>query len=232
MRQTRDRSPSETSAGGVHSAEPAPAEPEPGKPRIRFVDDRALVDGIRAGNPVAMAEFHDRFALPVERILWGILGPDHELCDLHHDVFVRALGSMAKLRDPEALRGWMNAIAAHTARACLEKRISRRRWSSALPPEAVGELGTGDPGGQLDAREVLRAVHAVLDRLDPGERVAFALRHLDGLELTDVAEACEVSLATIKRRLARAESEFETRVQNSPVLRDHLKKGNPRWTRR
>lgn len=232
MRQTRDRSPSGPSVAGGHPTEQGSSDPEQGSPRIRFVDDRALVDGIRASNPVAMAEFHDRFALPVERILWGILGPDHELRDLHHDVFVRALGSMAKLREPEALPGWMNAIAVHTARACLEKRISRRRWSSTLPPEDVREAGSADPGGQIDAREVLRAIHAVLDHLDPSERVAFALRHLDGLELTDVAEACEVSLATIKRRLARAESEFETRVQNSPVLRERLQKGNPRWTRR
>jgi len=232
MRQTRDRNPSEPSAAGVHPAEPAPPEPEQGKPRIRFVDDRALVDGIRAGNPVAMAEFHDRFALPVERILWGILGPDYELSDLHHDVFVRALASMAKLREPEALRGWMNAIAAHTARACLEKRISRRRWSSALPPEQVREVGTGDPSRRLDAREVLRAVHGLLDHLDPNERVAFALRHLDGLELVDVAEACEVSLATVKRRLSRAEARFASLVQRSPLLCERLQKGNPRWTRR
>jgi RNA polymerase sigma-70 factor (ECF subfamily) len=211
--------------------EPASVKPAPIQPRIRFVDDRALVDGIRAGNPIALAEFHDRFALPVERILWGILGPDHELRDLHHDVFVRALGAMGKLREPEALPGWMHSIAVHTARSCLEKRISRRRWQSAVPAEAVPEQGTADPADQLDAREILRAIHGVLDHLDPHERVAFALRHLQGLELADVAEACEVSLATIKRRLSRAEAQFATLVRRSPLLCERLEKGNPRWTR-
>lgn len=231
MRQTRDRSVSEYPAGGYRT-QPSSIEVQQGSPRVRFVDDGALVDGIRAGNPVAMAEFHDRFALRMERILWSILGPDRELADLHHDVFVRALGSMGKLREAKALSGWMNAIAVHTAKACLEKRISRRRWSSALSPETVPEVGTADPAGQLDAREVLRAIHAVLNHLDPGERVAFALRHLERLELTDVAEACEVSLATVKRRLSRAEAEFADLVQTSPVLCECLQKGHPQWTRR
>lgn len=228
MRQTIDRSLEPPAEGPARESPPSP----PAKARVRFVDDRALVDGVRAGNPVAMTEFHDRFALPVERILWGILGPDHELADLHHDVFVRALGSIDKLHEPEALRGWMNTIAVHTAKSCLEKRVSRRRWQSGLAPDAVPEAGTADPGGQLDAREVLRAVHTVLDNLAPDERVAFALRHIEGLELVDVARACDVSLATIKRRLSRAEAEFESFVERSPLLSEQLQKGDARWTRR
>lgn len=229
MRQTWDRPVGEPPVERLEQA--SIKSQQHANSRIRFVDDRALVDGIRAGNPVAMAEFHDRFARPVERILWGILGPDHELSDLHHDVFVRALASIGKLREPEALRGWMNAIAAHTARSCLEKRISRRRWQSGVPAEAVPDEVTPDPSGQLDAREVLRAVHAVLDHLEPNQRVAFALRYLDGLELEDVAEACEASLATVKRRLSRAEATFAALVRDSPLLCERLQKGNPRWTR-
>jgi RNA polymerase sigma-70 factor, ECF subfamily len=227
MRQTIDRSLEPCAEGPVRELPLA----LPTKARVRFVDDRALVEGVRAGNPVAMTEFYDRFALSVERILWGILGPDHELADLHHDVFVRALASIDKLQEPDALRGWMNTIAVHTAKACLEKRVSRRRWQSGLAPDVVPEPGTADPGGQLDAREVLRAVHTVLDHLALDERVAFALRHIEGLELVDVARACDVSLATIKRRLSRAEAEFESFVHRSPLLSDQLQKGNARWTR-
>lgn len=228
MRRTWDRPFSDPAVAGV---EQAPVKSPHGNPRVRFVDDRALVDGIRAGNPVALAEFHDRFALLVERILWGILGPDRELSDLHHDVFVRALASIGKLREAEALSGWMNAIAVHTAKSCLEKRISRRRWQSRVPAEAVPEETTPDLGRQLEAREVLRAVHAVLDHLEPNARVVFALRYLHGLELEDVAEACEASLATVKRRLSRAEAEFAALVRDSPLLHERLQKGSPRWIR-
>jgi len=196
------------------------------------VGDEALVQGVRAGNPTAMAEFHDRFAPQVERLLRGVLGPDHELFDLHHDVFVRALASIQRLKDPAALGGWMNAIAVHTAQSALEKRISRRRWVGLLLPEAAPELDRPDPTRQLDAREALRVVYQLLDRLPVGDRVAFALRYLDGRELADVAEACEVSLATLKRRLSRAEVKFRALADRSPTLVELMAQGRPRWNRR
>jgi RNA polymerase sigma-70 factor (ECF subfamily) len=191
-----------------------------------------LVHGIRAGNAAAMAEFHTRFSAQVERILWGIMGPDHELADLHHDVFVRALQSIEGLKDPEALHGWMNSIAVHTARSAIEKRISRRRWTALLGPRAAPEPARPDPTGQLDAREALRAVHALLAELPVDDRVAFALRHLDGLELADAAEACETSLATLKRRLARAEAKFAKLAERSPHFVELIEQGAPRWNRR
>jgi RNA polymerase sigma-70 factor (ECF subfamily) len=199
---------------------------------VRFVDDAALVEGLRAGHPTAMAEFHDRFARPVQRILWGILGPDQELSDLHHDVFVRALASLGKLRAPDALGGWVNTIAVHTAQACLEKRISRRRWVGSASTETLPEASSSEPGAQLDAREALRAIHALLEQLCVEDRIAFALRHLDGFELTEVAEACQVSLATIKRRLSRAEEHFARLVASSPVLAEQIKGRDTRWNRR
>jgi RNA polymerase sigma-70 factor (ECF subfamily) len=179
-----------------------------------------------------MAEFHDRYAARVRGILWGVLGPDHELSDLHHDVFVRALGSIHSLKEVNALQSWMSAVAVHTAKAALEKRLSRRRWLAPLSSKPVPEPASPDPSGRLDAREALRAIHTLLDRLPVAERIAFGLRFLDGFELVDVAEACEVSLATIKRRLARAEQRFTALAQSSPVLMELLQKGSPKWTRR
>jgi RNA polymerase sigma-70 factor (ECF subfamily) len=210
----------------------ANAPKPPGPQRIRFVDDTALVAGIRAGNPTALAEFHDRFALPVQRVLWGILGPDQDLSDLHQDVFVRALQSIDGLKQPEALPGWMKGIAVHTAQKCIEKRFSRQRFAADIPADDLAEASEVDPRAQADAREVLRAIHTVLDQLPVPERIAFALRHMDGLDLTEVAAVCEASLATVKRRLARAETEFAERARRCPLLAECIETGSSRWIRR
>jgi hypothetical protein len=44
--------------------------------RVSFTSDDALVEGVRANNPVAVAELYDRFAPVVGRVLTRILGPD------------------------------------------------------------------------------------------------------------------------------------------------------------
>ena len=57
---------------------------------------------------------------------------------------------------------------------------------------------------------------SILDRLPVDERLAFALRYINGLELVAVAAACDVSLATVKRRLQRAERSFVAAAKRRP----------------
>jgi RNA polymerase sigma-70 factor (ECF subfamily) len=59
--------------------------------------------------------------------------------------------------------------------------------------------------------------------------MAFVLRHVHGTTLVEAAEACETSLATIKRRLARAEVLFLESVRQRPGLAHWLEEGT-RWT--
>lgn len=177
-----------------------------------------------------MGELHDRYAAMVLRIVTRILGPDRDVADVHHDAFVRALQSIDDLREPSALPGWMRSIAVHTARAAIEKRVRRRRWFVFLSEDALPEPEPADDTAYDEAREALRETYAVLERLPVDERIVFALRYVDGMDLADAAESCRVSLATFKRRLARAETRFVALARRSPVLADWLE-GGARWTR-
>jgi len=84
----------------------------------------------------------------------------------------------------------------------------RRRWKfmQSTPPDVMTELPAATPSPELS--EALRATYRVLGRLPVNQRIAFALRHIDGMDLSAMAEACGVSLATIKRRLNSAHERF------------------------
>ncbi len=192
-------------------------------------DDAAMVAAMRAGNRAAIAAFYDRHHAHVLRTLTRVLGPERELSDLHHDVLVSALGSLDELRDPAALRSWLTSIAVFTART----RILRRKrgwWLRLLPWNELPEIESEAEGEapRAEITEALRATYAVLDELPVDERVPFALRFIGGMELTEVACACSVSLATIKRRLTRAEASFTTRARAHPALAEWIE-GGTRW---
>ncbi|MDC0740519.1 RNA polymerase sigma factor [Polyangium mundeleinium] len=188
-------------------------------------DDAVLVTAVRAGNRAAIAALYDRYEAHVMRTLVRVLGADRELADIHHDVFVRALGSIDELRDPGALRAWLTSIAIFTARTCILRR-SRRFWLRLLPWYEVPEVEAPLPSSEVT--EALRATYTILDGLPVDERIPFALRFVGGMELTEIAEACGVSLATIKRRLARAEAHFTEQAREHPALSDWLE-GSARW---
>ena len=197
---------------------------------LSFVgDDAALVKALRANHPGAKAVLFDRYAEHVERVVTHVLGFDAELGDVVHDVFVGAFGALHTLQDPSALRPWLSRVAALTARKTLRTR-SRRAWlrlfTNAAQERRWEPSGLGsDP----EARRALRESYALLDELPVDERIAFALRFIDGMELGEVAAACHVSLATVKRRLRRAERRFFSGATQRPVLVEWMQGGGSRW---
>jgi RNA polymerase sigma-70 factor (ECF subfamily) len=131
------------------------------------------------------------------------------------DVFLLALESLSKLENPRALRGWLAQIAVFHAR----HRIRDRKQWSILRFFAPADLPSAPATGHdYEGSEALRAAYRVLAQLTADERIAFALRFVEGMELLEVAAACRVSLATTKRRLARAEARFVELAQLEPSL--------------
>ena len=202
--------------------------PQPPSPAHRVVElpipetDAALVAALRANRADAGKTLFKRYGRDVERVLFRVLGPDVELADLLHDVFVAALTSIDQVRDPNALRGWLTGIAVRKARKCI---VKRRRWriiqyfSPMDMPEAEARVTP------TEVSEALRCTYETLAKLPADERLAFALRHIDGMELTAVAAACSVSLATIKRRLSRAQATFVALASEHSVLAEWVERG-------
>jgi len=212
----------------------------PSAPRLRALSSRtgssqvvelpiadtelSLVAGLQAGRAEARKALFDRYSADLERILFRVLGPDAEAPDILHDVFVAALQSIHTLRDPLALPGWLRGIAVNKARKLI---LKRQRWKliQLFAPSDLPETEALLPSAEIS--EAMRATYDVLGAMPADERVAFALRMIDGMELTQVAEACGVSLATIKRRLSRAQQSFTALAQSQPALAEWLEGGEP-----
>ena len=158
--------------------------------------------------------------------LRSILGPDDDIPDLLQEVFIRALDRVDRIRDADRLASWLTTIAIFVGRAQIRLR-SRRRWLGFFSPERTRARQLEQPSS--DARRALREVYAVLDGMPVDQRMAFVLRHVHGTTLVEAAEACETSLATIKRRLTRAEARFLAAVRERPGLAQWLEEGT-RWT--
>jgi len=193
---------------------------------LTFVgDDAALMEALRAGHPGAAAVFYDQHAAHVHRALRSALGSDDDIPDLLQEVFIRALDHISKLRDFDRVSSWLTGIAIFVAREQIRVR-SRRSWLRVFSPEQTRPSHQSQPSSE--ARLALREVYEVLDQMPLDERIAFALRFIEGMTLPDAAEACETSLATFKRRLGRAERRFLEAARKRPTLEYWLEEGT-RW---
>lgn len=188
--------------------------------------DAELVAAMRRGEQWAAAALLDRHGPLVERLIRRIMGHCSDLDDLVQDAFATILASIDQVRDDNAVKSWMASIAVHTAhRAIRRRQLSRWLffWQTDEPADA--------PAREADygARECVRHVYLALEQLSADERIIFALRFIEEMQLEDIAAARGVSLATIKRRICRAEQRFVAIAQRDPILRPWLEEGR-RWT--
>jgi len=186
--------------------------------------DADLLAALSAERPGAMVAFFDRYQADVNRMVWRFLGADPDHDDVVQAVFAEVLASVRRVRDPAALRGWLMAVTANTVRT----EIRRRKWRRRLtfrggPPETL--FGTRD---DHDAKEALQHTYHLLEKLAVDERLVFVLRYIDDQPLDDIAIACECSLATVKRRLQRAEQRFVKLAMGDPILAERLGRSK-RW---
>jgi RNA polymerase sigma-70 factor (ECF subfamily) len=167
----------------------------------------------------AQGQAWDRFSPLVRGMLRRSLGPLDDVEDQVQEVFIRFFRNLPTLRDPEAVRPFLIGISMRVAATELRRR-RMRRWLFLSPSGVVPE----ETSSQLDeeARDALRRLYAILDRLSDSSRLAYTLRFIEGLELTDVAAALDISLATAKRRLSKVQRQVIAIVERDPVLADYL----------
>lgn len=211
---------------GVGTEEfPSPAES--GVVVEEAVEDQAdatLANALRAGEALAVGQLFDLYGKHVERVLIRTVGRDTEMDDMVQDVFLGAYRSGHNYQGNDAqLKAWVSRIAVFTARGYLRKR-KRRWWLRPSDPRELPEQVSNEPSPHT--HEVLRRTYSALDGLDPDLRIPLALRELESMELAEIAEACDCSVSTIKRRLARARKAFERLAKKDPLLRDWLEEEN------
>jgi RNA polymerase sigma-70 factor (ECF subfamily) len=155
----------------------------------------------------------------VDRLLRRSLGPRPDVEDLTQEIFLRLFAKLPTLEDPEALRSFIYSIAIRVLRWDLRRRWIRRSVRL-LPTWSLPDRVTR--AENFEARQAVSRFYDILDRLGDRDRIAFVLQNMEGLTLEESAQSLGVSLATLKRRLARASQRIEFFVQRDAALSSYL----------
>jgi|RhiMethySRZTD1v2_1073278.scaffolds.fasta_scaffold08258_11 RNA polymerase sigma-70 factor, ECF subfamily len=168
--------------------------------RLQLPDlpDEELVRLSVAGDQSAFSQLFRRHGRYVAGIVFRLLGTDSDVDDVVQLTFVEALRNLSKLEVVESFRGWLYRLSVRQVHRHLKRRWRLERLRSAL---SLVTFGTTEPRRLPEVIDV----YAALASAAPEDRTAWLLHHVQEESLSDTARLCEVSLATIKRRIARAE---------------------------
>lgn len=181
-------------------------------------DDAVLLEQLRKDPQRGVALLHDRFAGVVNRLVWRLLGADQDHDDLVQQVFIQLITNVHRVREAEKLRSWVQSVTVNLVYSELRKRGVRRLFIA----QARDEERFTDAVSSMESRDLLERIYGALDRMPAKERVVFSLRYIEEKPLKEVAELCECSLATAKRRLKRANERFAVFAGKYPELAARL----------
>jgi RNA polymerase sigma-70 factor (ECF subfamily) len=168
--------------------------------------DAALVLAVRAGEAWAHEALFRRHAPLVNGLAYRLMGRSADAEDLVQDAFTEAFRGLDRLDDPQSFAKWLGSIVVRTA----SKTIRRQRLMARL-----GLHRRRDPidvetiASRVASPELSAELHAIYEKLEPlptEQRVAFTLRRIERMPLTEVAATLSLSTATVKRRVAAAEA--------------------------
>jgi RNA polymerase sigma factor (sigma-70 family) len=166
------------------------------------MDDRALVEALRAGDAQAARLLVERYQGVIFGVCLRMLGHRQDAEDVMQESFLRALRGVAGFDGSRPLRPWLLGIAANRCRTALSRRVRRPGPVEAAEATVDHRPGLADPDDL--ASELLRG----LDRLRPHYRLVFVLYHEQGLPYDEIARAVGRPVGTVKTWLHRARAEL------------------------
>lgn len=176
-----------------------------------FDPETPVIEAIRSGDRCAFAEFVRRHNEWVRGVVFGVLGRADLIDDVSQQVWTAVWQRIGELRATQSWRSWLYRLTRNAAvDAGREASRQRVRLKIVAAEMIENEAPAETP---LVKEEHQRQVLAAIGGLPPLYREPFVLRHMNGWNYQQIAEAMGMPVDSIETRLVRARR----------LLRDALK---------
>lgn len=167
---------------------------------------------------VAFTELLNRYQPYVDKILYNLAPDWHDRPDLAQEVWIRVYKNIQRLQEPNKFKGWLSRI---TTNLFYDQLRKRKRHAPPLSLDASISHGDDDdlkweipsdvplPEDNLSTVEFYDLLNRAIADLPETFRVTIILREIQGLSYEEIAEITQVSLGTVKSRIARARNRLQ-----------------------
>lgn len=184
---------------------------------LSTLTDAQLVHLARSGDRRAPEMLYRRHVAFAIHLATRIEGSTRDVEDIVHDAFIKAFTHIHDLSEPNAFKSWLGSIVVFAVRTRLRRLrlMNMLGLGRAADPVDLDSIASHDASPHTRAQ--LAQIYALLRTLPTDERIAWTLRSVEGHELEVVARLTKCSLATVKRRISRAQRFLEDHFVTAPA---------------
>jgi RNA polymerase sigma-70 factor (ECF subfamily) len=179
------------------------------------LSERDLIARSRDGDRSAFGQLYVLYESGIYRYAYRLLEDADEADDIRQETFVRAYLSLSRFRGEAGFRTYLLTICANLCRDRMRQRHRRPVSSYGLAPSEFAAASqsltreSADPFRLLEQADQAKRVWRALRRLPPGPREILLLRHVEGLEIEEIAQIVGCTKISVPVRLFRARRQFK-----------------------
>jgi len=170
---------------------------------------------------------YERYKDRIYNVCYRITGNPSDALDASQETFGILFRRLGEFRFESRFSSWVYRIAVNASIDVRRRQRSRRLTSIEALQESVEERGKFEladpavemPSASASRRELELEIQRAISRISPKFRTVIVLRYIENLSYEEVAETLQISLGTVKSRLARAHEALDKEL--TPVLDRH-----------
>jgi len=181
-------------------------------PLMQNSDDFSLIARFKDGDRSSFEEIVLRHQDKIYNLCRHMLGNAHDAEDAAQDVFLKAFQALPKFQPDASLYTWLYRIATNTCIDFKRKPIFESLFGDSGEGERLIHDQASDapsPEKLYQAKEIDKALQVCLGKLSPKLRAIIVLKEVEGLSYEEIAETLDISMGTVKSRVARAREELQ-----------------------
>jgi RNA polymerase sigma-70 factor, ECF subfamily len=168
--------------------------------------DLGVLRKAQRGDERAFSLILRAYETPVFNYVLRLVGGDRALAeDLTQEVFLRVFQGLPKFSLRSKFTTWLFQVTKN--RVLDELRASERRPRALVALDDIAPLEVLDQ--PVERLEEIDALWRAVENLSTDLKMALLLRDVVGLSYTEIADALEVTLATVKWRIYKAREEVQ-----------------------
>ena len=179
-------------------------------------NDRDLIRACQQGDPDAFASLFEANSAKVYSIALRYSGDEAVAMDIAQDTFLKLLSHIRQFRADSTFDTWLYRLVVNS---CFDYQRRKRKSIPVLDGILDAVCAVHDTVlNQLLRQERSEAVHEVIAKLPPDQRIVVILRYMEELSYDQIADVVGCSIGTVASRLNRAHKVLERRLSH---LRRH-----------
>jgi RNA polymerase sigma-70 factor (ECF subfamily) len=191
----------------------------------RQPSEELFIEKLRQGDASAFNTLVTERSGEIYGLLYRLTENSEEARELTQETFLRAFQNIASFRGDANLRTWIYRIAINQARNRWRWWKRRRRDVTVSLDSAEDKrrqplgLSLAEPSKNPEeitlANERQNALRNALQKLSRSYRETVVLRDIEGFSYEEIAETLDISVGTVKSRLARGRQELRKRLEGT-----------------